>query len=111
MCHVLNEYLSVLSTAAQQESQPKPKPQNSDTETFSEKELVEKINALQNPPSPHTKEDPNELNLLKKLKKLHEKGKAVGYTTVEYSKKVLEELVCEKKMTVQYPRPKNTLMN
>ncbi len=88
MCHVLNEYLSVLSTAAQQEeSQPKPKPQNSDTKTFSEMELVDKINFLRNSPSPQTKD---ELNLLENL---HKKGKAVGYTTVKYTKTFLEEQI------------------
>ncbi len=88
MCHVLNEYLSVLSTAAQQEeSQPKPKPQNSDTKTFSEMELVDKINFLRNSPSPRTKD---ELNLLENL---HKKGKAVGYTTVKYTKTFLEKQI------------------
>ena len=77
--------MSVLSTATQQESQPKPEPQ-----LYSEKELVDKIKALRNPPSPLTKDGINELIMLVKL---HEMGKGVGYTTVKLTPTLLEQLM------------------
>ncbi len=74
--------MSILSTADEKDSQLRPKPKAPQDEILTEEQVVEEIKALLNLA---LKEDLSEerktrLNLLEKL---HEIGRAVGYTTVK----------------------------